>query len=123
MLGSAFVLLCAAALAGGVLATRFLRADSGGVPPRALATGHAALGVAALGVLLLALRRGLPHTGMGTAGFAPIAAGLLALALAFGLVLAHAAWRRRRPAGVVVAIHAGLAVSGLALLLALVALR
>jgi uncharacterized iron-regulated membrane protein len=60
---------------------------------------------------------------MGTARFGPLAALLLGLALALGLVLARAAWRRRQPAAILVASHAGLAIAGLVLLLALVALR
>ncbi|MGC2524752.1 MAG: hypothetical protein WA417_19290, partial [Stellaceae bacterium] len=63
---------------------------------------------------------GRPH--MGTAGFRTTSAALLAAALLLGLVMARAAWRRRRPAGMLVGAHAGFAIAGLVLLLALLVL-
>jgi hypothetical protein len=120
MLRLAFALLCAAASLGAGLAVRYLRGPHAKPLPAAIPAAHGVLGAASLGALLLALLHGLPRTGMGTAGFAPIAAGLLALALAFGLTLA---WRRGRPpAPVLVATHASVAIAGLVILLALVAL-
>jgi hypothetical protein len=73
-------------------------------------------------VLLLALARGLPPSQMGTGGFAPIAAGLLAAAFSLGLALAFLSWRRGRPGGALVGAHASFAIAGFVLLLALVAL-
>jgi hypothetical protein len=123
MLTLALALLCIASLIGSGLAVLYIRETRANPPPAALAIGHGALGAASLAVLVLALRRGLPPSDMGTAGFGPIAGGLLALAFGCGLLLAYAAWRQRRPAGALVGTHAGLAIAALALLLTLVALR
>jgi hypothetical protein len=122
MLVLAFVLLCAAAAIGGGLAVLYLRRPQAKpAPPAPVLATHAALGAASLAVLLVALGRGLPPTGIGAAGLGPTAAALLAMALAIGLLLAHASWRRRRPGEMLVGLHAGLAVAGLVVLLALIA--
>ena len=123
MLAAALVLLCAAAIVGAGLAVLYVRGPQAKPPPAAVLAGHATLGAASLAVLLLALGRGLPQSRMGTAGFGPTAAALLALTLAFGLLLAAASWRRRRPSEMLVGTHATLAIAGLVVLLALVALR
>jgi hypothetical protein len=112
----AFGLLCAAAAIGGGLAVVYLRDRP---TPQALAALHGILGAASLALLLAAMRRGLPAHGMGTAGFGPTAAALLALALTLGFFFAL---RRRRPAGALVGAHAGVAIAALVLLLTLVAL-
>ena len=122
MLRIAFVLLCVAAAAGGGLGVIYLKAAPGRRPPLSLQFGHAVAGMAGLAALLLAVGGGLPPNAMGTAGFAPIAATLLVLALCVGLVLAYAAWRRRRVAAAAVAMHAGLAIAGIVMLLAVLAL-
>ncbi|HTT78088.1 MAG TPA: hypothetical protein VMF86_00270 [Stellaceae bacterium] len=122
MLRVAFALLCGAAALGGGLAISYLRGGSARRPAAALVAAHPILGAAGLAALILALRRGVPDTGMGTAGFGPTAAVLLALALLFGLRLAWVAWRRRRPSELLVFSHAGLAIAGLVVLLALVAI-
>jgi hypothetical protein len=83
---------------------------------------HGTLGAAGLAVLLFALNRGLPRSATGTTGFGPAAALLLGLALAAGLAIAFAAVRQRRPAGLLVAIHASLAVAGFVVLWTLVSL-
>jgi hypothetical protein len=59
---------------------------------------------------------------MGTAGFGDVSAALLVFALLLGLVIGRAAWRGRRPAGALIGAHAGAAVAGLVVLLALIAL-
>lgn len=123
MLILALALLCAAAAIAGGLAVLYLRGPQAKAPPAPLLAAHAILGTASLAALILALHRGLPHSGMGTSGFGPTAAGLLALALAFGLLLARASSRRRRPGELLVGTHAGLAIAGLVVLLTLVALR
>ncbi|HVC57326.1 MAG TPA: hypothetical protein VND95_15325 [Stellaceae bacterium] len=130
MLALAFGLLCAAVVIGAGLAILFVKRPVATPPPgtiprtiaRAIPVAHAALGAASLVALTLALRRGQPATGMGTAGFGPIALGLLALTLALGLVLALTAWRRHRPAAMLVGAHASLAVAAFVVLLTLVAL-
>ena len=121
MLSLTFVLLCCAAVVGGGLAILYLRGPQAPRPAGAIPIVHAALGATSLAALLLALGRGLPQTGMGTAGFGPTAAALLALALLFGLRLGWMGWRRRRPSEFLVFTHAGLAITGLVVLLALVA--
>jgi hypothetical protein len=121
MLTAAFWVLCAASILGAGLAGLYL-GPRRRRPPAAIQALHAALGTASLALLLATLRRGLPASAMGTGGFAPAASGLLAIALALGLVLAYAAWRRRRPQEMLVGTHASLAIAALALLLAVVAL-
>jgi hypothetical protein len=123
MLTLAFSLLCGAALFGVALGVHYLAGADARKLPAALPPLHGILGAAGLACLLLALRHGLPESHFGTASFAPIAAVLLGLALAFGLAITPAAWRRRRPAEPLVGAHAGLAIAGLVMLLTLVALR
>ena len=114
----AFWLFCAAVALGGGLAIPYLRGSSRR-PPWPVAAIHAAFGAAGLAALLIAIRRGLPPSAMGTAGFAPAAAILLALALTLGVMFAL---RRRRPAGVLVAVHASLAIAGFVVLWTVVSL-
>ena len=121
----AFVILCAAALIGLGLAMRYLRGLTarrarptiGSIP-----AVHGAVGAAGLAVLLAARARPRPPTEMGTAGFGATSAALLGLALVLGLFIAAAMWRGRRPAGVLVGAHAGFAIAGLVVLLALIVL-
>gem|GEM_PF-1541428 len=121
MLEFAFAILCAAVLIGAGLAVAFLRGPQAKPPHRAIPPVHGALGGAGLGALLVALRHGLPRTGMGTAGFGVIAAGLLGLAFALGLALGVARRYRRLP-GALVGAHASLAIAGFVVLLTLIAL-
>jgi hypothetical protein len=121
MLHLALALVCGAGVIGAGLAILYLRGAEAKRPATAIPIVHAALGATGLAALLLALSRGLKQTGMGTIGFGPTAAILLTLALVFGLRLALMARRRRRPSELVVFTHAGLAITGLVVLLALVA--
>jgi hypothetical protein len=121
MLVLALYLLCGAATIGAILAIRYLKGSAKPAIPIVPAV-HAILGAASLTALIFALSRGLRHTGMGTAGFGPTAAVLLSLALALGVLLARASWRRKRPGELLVGAHAGLGIAGLVLLLTLVAL-
>ncbi|MGH7012878.1 MAG: hypothetical protein ACREEL_01780 [Stellaceae bacterium] len=122
MIRLAFDVLIAAALLGAGLAVHYLRGPTARRPHPALPLVHGALGAAGLGLLIVVLRAGLPRLGNGTSGFGVIAAGLFGLALALGLAIAHAAWRGRRPGSLVVGTHASLAITGLVVLLVLVAL-
>ena len=122
MLALSFVLLCAAALMGVVLAILYLRGSRRPPPLKLAPPAHGALGAVGLAAIGLAIFRGLPPSRMGTGGFAPLAAGLFAAAFALGLAIAFSAWRRGRPTGALVGAHASLAVAGLVVLLALVAL-
>ncbi len=123
MLRLALFLLCAAALIGAGLAVLYVKGPQAKPPPAVIPIIHAILGAASLLAVVLAVRRGAPATGMGTAGFGATAATLLGLALGFGLRLAYLTWRRRRASEVLVGTHAGLAIAGLVLVLTLVALR
>lgn len=115
----AFAILCVAAAVGGLLAIPFLRGKSARRAHWAVALGHGGIGAAGLGVLVVALWRGVPASGMGTTGFGPGAAVLLGLTLALGIAIALMSFRRR-PAATLVAVHASLAIGGLVVLWALV---
>ncbi len=84
--------------------------------------GHGVLGAAGLVVLVVALSRGVPASGLGTAGFGPAAAVLFGIALALGISIALASFGRRRPAATLVGVHASLAIGGLVVLWALISL-
>lgn len=122
MLTLAFAILCAVVLSGSMLAIRYTRGAGHWRPHRAAPPAHGALGTASLAALLVAILRGLPPSHMGTGGFAPLAAGLIAGAFCLGLALALSSRRRGRPGGALVGAHAGLAVAGFVLLSALIAL-
>ena len=122
MLHIAFAVLAMAALVGAGLAVLYVRGPAAMRPHLAVPFVHGALGVVGLGLLIAVLRHVLPQADNGTGGFGAVAAALFALALAFGLLIARAGWRGRRPGGVVVASHASLAIAGLVVLLTLVAL-
>lgn len=126
LLVAALGLLCAAAAIGGALAMLYLREPSGRPAPGnlPLALPHAALGIAGLAALALLLRHGLPPSAMGTAGFGPTAAALLGAALLCGVLLGGARWRRQqRPSELLVGLHAGFAIAGIVVLVALLVLR
>jgi hypothetical protein len=114
----ALYILCAAVVIGAGLAFPYLRGAARRLP-WPVGVVHGALGAAGLVGLSLALRHGLPPSAMGTAGFAPAAALLLGIALLLGLVIGL---RRRRPAGVLVAVHASMAIAGFVVLWTVVSL-
>lgn len=122
MIELALGISCAAGLIGLALALLYLRGPGTRALHPAIPALHGAVGAASLAVLLLALGGGRPPGRMGTAGFGRTAAALLAAALALGLSMAVAAWRGRRPSGALVGAHAGLAIAGLVVLWALIAL-
>lgn len=119
MLLLSFLLLLIAALVGSVLAALHLRADA--LPPRvAFGILHGFLGATGLAALLLALR-GPPHgLAMGVGSFGRAAAALLLLALLAGLVILamRLRLRRRRTPGLLIGIHAMIAISGIVILAA-----
>ena len=118
----ALAILCVAALIGAALALGYMRRPAARTTHPALPACHGAVGAAGLTVLLAALSRGLPRSAMGTAGFGRISAVLLALALVLGLGIARASWRGQRPAGALVGARAAVAIAGLVVLWALLAL-
>jgi len=122
MLRVAFDVVIAAAVLGAGLAILYLRGPIAKRPHAALPLAHGVLGAAGLALLAAVLRGGLPPAINGTAGFGAIAAAFLGLALAFGLLIAFAGWRGRRPGGLLVATHASLAIAGVVMLVTLIAL-
>jgi hypothetical protein len=112
MLIAAFVILSTAMLLGTVLAVLHLRSEGAAVPPWPLAGIHGLLAIGGFGCLLLALRGPPRGLATGTASFGTIAAALVALAaLVGGGILGMHLLKRRLP-GMLIGIHATLAVSG-----------
>jgi len=117
-ISGAFYILCTAVVLGCVLAIPYLRGAARRWPWPVGAL-HGALGAVGLAALLLVLQHGLPTSSMGTAGFVPAAAVLLGIALLLGLVIGV---RRRRPPGVLMAVHASVAIAGFVVLWTVVSL-
>ena len=115
MVSVAFWILTLAVVAGSGLALWHLRGLSR--PPLAAGGAHAVVGAAGLGVLLLALRGPARGVAVGVGSFGTVAAVLFAGALLTGIVLLL--WHRK---GIVMAVHAGIAITGYVLLLAWVSL-
>jgi hypothetical protein len=113
LLAAAFYLLTLAVAAGTTLGLLHLRGSSR--PPLAAGLLHAAAGLVGL-VLLLPIALGPPRgIAAGAATFGPIAGWLLVGALLTGAVVLL---RRRSGPNVMMAIHAGIAISGYVMLLA-----
>jgi hypothetical protein len=120
MLVAAFVILGGAVLLGSVLAVLHLQTEGRATPPWRLAALHGLLAISGLGCLALALRgppRGLDY---GTASFGTIAATLITMAALVGGGLLAAHVFKRRIAGIMIGVHATLAVSGFVILAAYV---
>jgi hypothetical protein len=115
MLSLAFGLLLIAAVLGSVLAAMHLRGRS--TPRLWLGVVHALLGGTGFVALLFALRGPPRGAAMGVAEFGRIGAVLLALALMVGLVV-FVLRVRRRASGLVMGIHASIAISGIVVLAA-----
>jgi hypothetical protein len=109
---AAFVILSVAVLLGIVLAVQHLRSAGAVVSAWVLAGIHGLLAIGGFGCLLLAL--GGPPRGLatGTASFGKIAAVLIALAALVGGVILTTHFLKRQIPGIMIGIHATLAVSG-----------
>ena len=121
MLIAAFVILGVAVLLGSVLAVLHLQTEPG-TPPWSLAALHGLLAVGGLSCLALALRgppRGLDQ---GVASFGIIATSLITLAALIGVALLVTRIFKTRIAGIMIGIHATLAVGGFVILTAYVLL-
>jgi len=116
MLIAAFVILGTAVLLGSALAVLHLRTDGAAAPRWKLAALHGLLAIAGLGCLAIALRGPTRGLAQGTASFGIIAAALIALAALFGVGLVAMRIFKGRPAGMLIGIHATLAVSGFVIL-------
>lgn len=79
---------------------------------------HGMAGAAGVAVVIVAIGQ----AAIDPQGFGRLAASLLAVTLLGGLAVAAAALRRRRPAGLLVAVHATLGVAGLVILAAYVSI-
>ena len=100
--------------AGTVLALWHLRAiDGKGGPPLAAGVAHGIVGALGLVLLLLALRGPVRGAASGVASFGALSAWLCGGALLTGGIMF---WLKNK--GPVMAIHAGIAISGYVLLLA-----
>jgi hypothetical protein len=107
-------------IAGTILAFWHLRAtENGGRPPALAGIAHGLAGAVGLAVLLLVLHGPVRGAASGVGSFGTTSAWLFGAALVSGLVV----WRRRRRSpAVMMAVHAGFAVTGWVLLLAWVSL-
>jgi hypothetical protein len=119
MLQLAFMLLLIAGGLGGGLAAWHLRPQVR-TPPWVLGALHGALGAAGLALLLLALRGPPRGAAMGVAGFGTVAVVLLGIALIAGLAVLASRLRGRAIGGLLIAIHASLAIAGIVILAAYV---
>jgi hypothetical protein len=117
MLLASFTLLLIAAASGGVLAMLGFRPE---VPPPAPIYGvlHGCLGAGGFAALLLALRGPPRGVAMGGGSFGAIAAVLLAVALLVGLIMLALRARVRQVPGLIIGIHATIAISGIVILAA-----
>ncbi|MDA8049651.1 MAG: hypothetical protein M0002_06545 [Rhodospirillales bacterium] len=118
MLDGAFAILFVAVALGTVLALLHLRPGRR-PPPWQLGALHGLIAAAGLAALFLSL--GGPPRGLtnGTAPFGEFAATLLVLALLAGLGILAMLYTARRP-GLLIAVHAALAVTGFVILAAYV---
>jgi hypothetical protein len=117
MLPLSFGLLLIAGLLGGALGALHMRAERS---PSGWQFGalHGLLGVAGFVALLFALRGPERGEAMGVTAFGRIAAVLLASALLAGSAILLARLQHRRVPGLLIGIHATIAVSGIVILAA-----
>jgi len=118
MLLLSFVLLLIAASLGIALAVLHLRVGNRRAPGTLPGALHGLLGVVGLAALLLALHGPARGEAMGVGAFGRISAVLLAIAVLAGLAVLLARLRYRRAPGLVIGIHATIAVSGVVILAA-----
>jgi hypothetical protein len=112
VLTPSLILLLLAAASGTALAYRFSSAHRQAWWP--FGVGHAALGIAGLTALIVTLQGPPRGAAMGVAGFGAAAAVLFGVALALGLFIPLP----RRGKGLVIAVHAGAAITGVSIFLA-----
>jgi hypothetical protein len=114
LIPTAVWILTAAVIAGAILASWHLRAtDGAGRPPLFAAVAHGVAGAMGLFVLVVALQGPPRGVEAGAGSFGTTAAVLFG-----GSLLTGGSLLFLRPKGIVMAIHAGIAISGYVLLLA-----
>ena len=113
------LLLSTAVVCGIVLALWHLRpGETRRNPPWQIGILHGALGIGGLAALILLLQGPRRGDAMGVGSFGTAAAWLFAAAIAAGLTIPFLIRRFRTGAGVAIAVHASLAITGYVLLLA-----
>lgn len=118
-LALAVIALGIVVLLGGALAIQIMRAPRR-PPPRGLAWLHGIAALIGYGMLLFALA-GPPSTqargaATGTQSFGVVAAVMLLLAAALGILSLALHWRRRRMPGIAIGVHASVAIAGYVIL-------
>ena len=119
MLTTTFVILGIAVLLGSLLAVLYLRTE-GAAAPWPLAALHGLVAVGGLFCLALALRGPLRGVEQGTASFGIIAVTLIGSAALIGVGSLVTHLLKRRLPGILIGVHATLAVGGFAILAAYV---
>lgn len=116
---ASLILLVLAASLGAYLVIGLLRATKPRPPDRLIGLVHGAIG--AVGMLELVVGVGHLHglQKRGLAGFGGTAEILTGLAILLGLLVVNWSWQGRRPPGLVVAVHASVAITAIAVVMAL----
>ncbi len=117
MLTAAFVILSIAILLGCLLAILYLRTE-GAAAPWPLAALHGSIAIAGLFCLALALQGPVRGAEQGTADFGIYAVTLIGTAALIGVLLFVSHILKRKIPGLLVGVHATLAIGGLAILAA-----
>jgi hypothetical protein len=116
MLIAAFIILGIAVSIGFGLAIQYLHTEGTKPPPWPLALLHALSAIGGLGCLLLALRGPPRGLDLGTGSFGIFAATLIVMAALVGGLMLAARILKKRSAGILVGVHAMLAVGGFVIL-------
>ena len=122
MLLTSFTVLLTAALIGIVLGAMHLAAGRAVRVPWPAWVLHGLLGATGLAILLLGLRGPPRGVAMGVSGFGRFAAVVLVAALLVGLVILSGRLRRRPVSVLTLGLHATLAIGGVVVLAAYVAM-
>jgi hypothetical protein len=117
---AAFIIIAIVVLLGAVLGALHLQTEGRASPPWLLAALHGLLGIGGLGCLVFALCGPARRLDQATGSFGIIAVALIALASLLGISFMVTRQRKGRPAGILIGIHATLAVSGFVILAAYV---
>jgi hypothetical protein len=116
---AAFIIVAMAVLSGSALGIMHLQTEGRTTPPWLLAALHGIFGIGGFGCLVLALSRPARGHDQTIGSFGMIATALIALTALLGVSFI-ATRRKKPPAGILIGIHATLAVSGFVILAAYV---